>query len=118
MTDSRSIIIVGVGPFISYSLANKLAAQGWKLALLSRSQEKLDAVAEALKDKHQNAKIVTQAVNAGDANALLHALSRAKAELGSVDVLCYNAARVGKRFISSHCLVRLLTMNHQERMIL
>jgi short-subunit dehydrogenase len=96
MTNSRSIIIVGVGPFISYSLAYKLAAQGWSMALLSRSQEKLDTLAKALKDKHPNASIVTEAVDAGDTNAFLKALSKAKKELGSVDVLCYNAARVGK----------------------
>jgi short-subunit dehydrogenase len=96
MTNSRSIIIVGVGPFISYSLAYKLAAQGWSMALLSRSQEKLDTLAKALKDKHPNASIVTEAVDAGDANAFLKALSKAKKELGSIDVLCYNAARVGK----------------------
>jgi short-subunit dehydrogenase len=98
MVDARSIVIVGVGPFISYSLASKLANEGWNIALLSRSQEKLDTLAKVLKNKHSNAKIVTKAVDAGDANALLQALSKVKTELGSVDVLCYNAARVGKWF--------------------
>ena len=98
MADSRSIIIVGVGPFISYSLAYKLAAQGWRIALLSRSQEKLDSLTKLLKDKYPKASIMTTAVDAGDTNAFLQALSRAKQELGSVDVLCYNAARVGKCF--------------------
>ena len=96
MVDSRSIIIVGVGPLISSSLAHRLAAQGWKIALLSRSQDKLDALAKALKDKHPDVTVVTHVVDAGDANAFLHALSETKAELRSVDVLCYNAARVGK----------------------
>jgi short-subunit dehydrogenase len=96
MVDSRSAIIVGVGPFISSSLAHRLAAQGWKIALLSRSQDKLDALAKDLKDKHGDVTVVTHAVDAGDVNAFLHALSETKAELSSVDVLCYNAARVGK----------------------
>ena len=95
MAESLSIIVVGVGPFISSSLAHKLAAKGWKIALLSRSQEKLDALAKALKDKHPHASILTDTVDAGDADALLAALSKAKEGLGSVDVLCYNAARVG-----------------------
>lgn len=98
MAESRSIIIVGVGPFISCSLAYRLAAQGWKIALLSRSPEKLDNLAKALKDKHPDARIVTDTVDAGDASVFSQALSKAKRELGSVDVLCYNAARVGEWF--------------------
>ena len=81
---------------MSSSLAHRLAAQGWKIALLSRSQDKLDALAKALKDKHPDVTVVTHAVDAGDVNALLHSLSETKAELTSIDVLCYNAARVGK----------------------
>ena len=96
MADSRSVIIVGVGPLISSSLAHRLAALGWKIALLSRSQDKLDALAKALKDKHPDVTVVTHVVDAGDANVFLHALSETKAKLGSVDALCYNAARVGK----------------------
>lgn len=95
MASSPSIIIVGVGPFISTSLATKLAAQGWKIALLSRSQEKLDSLAKALKNQHPNTIVVTEAVDVADVGAFLQALSTAKDELGSVDVLCYNAARVG-----------------------
>ena len=98
MAESRSVIIVGVGPFMSSSLAHRLAAQNWKIALLSRSQEKLDTLAKALKGKHPNASISTDAVDAGDADGLLKALSKAKEGLGAVDVLCYNAARVGMRF--------------------
>jgi NADP-dependent 3-hydroxy acid dehydrogenase YdfG len=97
MKGSRSIIIVGVGPFISASLARRLTFEGWSIALLSRSQDKLSTLAEQLnKQKASNAKILTKAVDAGDADALLQALEAAKEELGSVDVVCYNAARVGK----------------------
>src|ERR1700733_1244725 len=107
MVDSRSAIIVGVGPFISSSLAHRLAAQGWKIALLSRSQDKLDALTKALKDKHPDVTVVTHAVDAGDVNAFLHALSETKAELSSVDVLCYNAARVGELFEEVHDCSRI-----------
>ena len=100
MADSRSIIIVGVGPFISSALAHRLAAQNWKIALLSRSQEKLETSAGALKDKHPNATILTETVDAGDSSGFSKALSRAKERLGSVDVLCYNAARVGMSYSS------------------
>ncbi|KAF7507059.1 hypothetical protein GJ744_010987 [Endocarpon pusillum] len=96
MSSARSIIIVGVGPFISTSLARRLAVEGWNIALLSRSENSLRALAEELnKQKAENAKIVVKAVDAGDAGALLQALEASKKELGSVDVVCYNAARVG-----------------------
>jgi short-subunit dehydrogenase len=96
MMEPRSIIIVGVGPFISSSLAHRLATEGWNIALLSRSQDKLLALAEEL-DKHKapNAKLVTKVVDAGDPPALLKALEECKNEMGAVDVICYNAAKVG-----------------------
>jgi len=94
--DPRSIIIVGVGPFISTSLAHRLATEGWNIALLSRSQDKLLALAEELdKYKASNAKIITKVVDAGDSAALLKALEECKREMGAVDVVCYNAAKVG-----------------------
>jgi NAD(P)-dependent dehydrogenase (short-subunit alcohol dehydrogenase family) len=97
MVVSRSIIIVGVGPFISTSLARRLAIEGWNIALLSRSQDKLLDLAEELsKHKTSDAKIFTKAVDAGNAAALVQALEESKSELGSVDVVCYNAARVGE----------------------
>jgi hypothetical protein len=52
-------------------LAHKLAAQGWKIALLSCSQEKLDNLAKVLKDKHRNASIVIDTVDVGDASAFM-----------------------------------------------
>ena len=65
MSSARSIIIVGVGPFISTSLARRLAVEGWNIALLSRSHDKLRALAEELnKQKAENAKILVKAVDA------------------------------------------------------
>jgi len=90
-----AIVIVGVGPFISSSLARKLVAQGWNVALLSRSRDKLDALASELKELKPNAKIVTYPVDVTKVAGFLQALDASKKELGSIDVLCYNAARVG-----------------------
>jgi len=96
MTDSKTCIIAGVGPFISSSLARILVIQGWSIALISRSQGKLEALTKELQElKQSNAKVVTHEVDVGDSNGFLQALDTSKNELGSVDVLCYNAARVG-----------------------
>jgi short-subunit dehydrogenase len=94
--DAQSIIIVGVGPFISASLARRLASKGWNIALLSRSAETSSSLAKELKEASPNIRIITKSVDAGDAGALLEKLSEAKKELGQVDVVCYNAGRVGE----------------------
>ena len=97
MDHPGSVIIVGVGPFISMSLARRLAAAGWNVALLSRSQEKLNIFAAELeKTKKPGAKIVTRAVDAANPQELVQALEEIKQKLDAIDVLCYNAARVGK----------------------
>ena len=95
MSQSHSIIIVGVGPFISSSLARKLAGLGWNIALISRSHAKLDRLAKELETQHGKGKVVTFSADAGDASKLTKALEDASSALGPIDVLCYNAARVG-----------------------
>lgn len=91
-----SIIIVGVGPFMYPSLSRKLAAQGWDIALISRSEDKLDLVLHKLQEEGSTGKTVARAADAREPKELREALNWAKAELnGNVDVLCYNAARVG-----------------------
>ena len=95
MAQPRSIIIVGVGPSISSSLARKLAGLKWNIALISRSQTRLESLAFELEKQHPDGKIATFAGDAGDAMALTRALDDAKSALGPIDVLCYNAARVG-----------------------
>ena len=99
-----SIIIVGVGPFVSLSLTRRLASLGWRIALISRSEEKLEMVAKAAKSaiSSSEAPIFCQIADAGDPAQLMKALDRSRETLGSVDCVLYNAARVGK-----HALINL-----------
>ena len=43
---SKTIVVVGFGPGISNAVAEKFGAEGFSVALVARSQERLDAGAE------------------------------------------------------------------------
>jgi len=92
---ARSIVIVGVGHFVSLSLAAKLASIGWRIALISRSLDKLTAVAnDARRAGGKDVVVKCKLANAGDPVQLWQALDWAKEELGTVDCVCFNAARI------------------------
>lgn len=82
---------------MSLSLSRKLAALGWDIALISRSEDKLKMVQDRVQEDGSKARVLARAADAGRPAQLREALDWAKKELsGKVDVLCYNAARVGK----------------------
>jgi NAD(P)-dependent dehydrogenase (short-subunit alcohol dehydrogenase family) len=86
---SKTIVVVGFGPGISTAVAEKFGAEGFSVALMARSAERLAAGVEALK-----AKGVTAAGFAGDAAdpaAIRAAIGKVRAELGPVTVIHWNA---------------------------
>lgn len=97
LNPNRHIIIVGAGPFISRSLTHYLASQNWRIVLISRTEQKLQAYAAETAQLHPSAPpVITRAADASDPSTLLSALDWAASQLGGkVDVLCYNAAVVG-----------------------
>ena len=86
-----SIIIVGAGPLLSTSLTKKLASLGWNIALISRTESRVKEIAESVQGN-----IVYTTADAGDKKSLVKALEWCKGKLGNVDVLNYNASRVGQ----------------------
>ena len=77
--------ILGVGPGNGCALARRFAAGGYEIALLSRSQDKLDHYAAQLGGA------ATFACDARDPDSLRAALAAVADGPGPVDVLCYNA---------------------------
>jgi NAD(P)-dependent dehydrogenase (short-subunit alcohol dehydrogenase family) len=77
--------IVGVGPGNGAALARRFAADGYALALLGRTLEKLDAVASELPSAQGFP------CDAGDPDAVRAAFEAIRTSLGPVDVLLYNA---------------------------
>ncbi|MEJ0064623.1 MAG: SDR family NAD(P)-dependent oxidoreductase [Caulobacteraceae bacterium] len=86
---SKTIIVVGFGPGISTAVAEKFGGEGFSVALVARNQARLDAGVEALKAKGIVATAV--AADAGDPAAIRAAVGKARAQLGPVTVLHWNA---------------------------
>jgi NAD(P)-dependent dehydrogenase (short-subunit alcohol dehydrogenase family) len=86
---SKTIVVVGFGPGISTAVADKFGAAGFSVALIARNQARLDACVEALKAKGVAAAAFS--ADAGDPAAIRAAIGKARAELGPITVLHWNA---------------------------
>ncbi len=86
---SKTIVVVGFGPGISTAVAEKFGAEGFSVALVARNSERLAAGVQALKAKGISATAI--AANAGDPSAIRAAIAKARAELGPITVLHWNA---------------------------
>ncbi|QTH46561.1 SDR family NAD(P)-dependent oxidoreductase [Cohnella sp. LGH] len=80
--------IIGAGPGLGLSLAKKFGANGFKVALVARNQERLSAMEKELQELHIEARAFAADVN--DLAALKQAIQAAKSEFGSIDVLVPN----------------------------
>jgi short-subunit dehydrogenase len=86
---SKTIVIVGFGPGISTGVAEKFGAEGFNVALVARSEDRLAAGVAALK-----AAGVTAAAFPADASdpvSIRAAIGKARAALGPITVLHWNA---------------------------
>ena len=83
-----TIAIVGAGSGVGASVARRFGREGFRVALLSRKQIKLDGMAAELKE--QNITACGFAVDVRDSAALQVALQAASSELGPIEVLQYS----------------------------
>lgn len=86
---SKTIVVVGYGPGVSNAVAEKFGAEGFSVALLARSPARIEAGVEALKAKG----IVAAAIpaDASDAAAVAGAIAKARAALGPITAIHWNA---------------------------
>ena len=87
---TRNTLIVGFGPGVGQAVAQAFAAEGFSLALLARSREKVEAAADAFAATGSVAAAFP--ADAGDERSLETALAAARLRFGDPDVLVYNAA--------------------------
>lgn len=84
-------VVVGTGPGIGEALARRFHGGGYHVALVSRTQSKLDALAEAMGEGPGGVRARGFACDAGDPAALQAVLAQVVDTLGPVDVLLWNA---------------------------
>ncbi|MFD4567520.1 SDR family NAD(P)-dependent oxidoreductase [Streptomyces sp. NPDC058467] len=85
-----SALIIGVGPGLGLALAEAFARDGHPVALFGRDAARLAKYASELTAEGRTARAYS--VDAADPEGLEAALTRAADEVGSPDVLVYNAA--------------------------
>ncbi|PTT01860.1 short-chain dehydrogenase [Pedobacter sp. HMWF019] len=89
---SKSILIIGAGEGLSTAVAEKFGEQGYGIGLISRNLENVKALSKKISRLGYNTKFAT--ADAGNAVSLVQAIKAIKEQLGSIDVLLYNAAAV------------------------
>ncbi len=82
--DGKVILITGASGSLGSAVARKFAAEGAKLALVARSQSKLDALAHEL-----NAETLAEAADLNDPAAVDALVGRIVARLGGIDALVH-----------------------------
>jgi NADP-dependent 3-hydroxy acid dehydrogenase YdfG len=82
------IAIIGAGPGLGAAVARKFGREGYSIALISRSQSKLDTIAAELQTAGLNA--IGYAADVRVPAELEDALARAAAELGPITTLQYS----------------------------
>lgn len=86
---SNTIVVVGFGPGVSTAVAKRFGKQGFSVALLARNAERLEAGVAML--KAQGVTAATFVADAADPDTVAGALGGARAELGPIQVILWNA---------------------------
>ena len=86
---SKTIVVVGYGPGVSNAVAEKFGAEGFAVALVARSQDRIAAGAAALKAKGIAAAAI--AADASDPASIAGAIEKARAALGPITAIHWNA---------------------------
>jgi len=86
---AKTILVCGHGPGISDAVAKKFAAEGFHVALVARSAERLEAAAKALEGAGVKAKAFP--ADLGDPEAVKRLVKAVRSALGPITVVHWNA---------------------------
>ncbi|HUO12620.1 MAG TPA: SDR family NAD(P)-dependent oxidoreductase [Caulobacteraceae bacterium] len=86
---TKTILVVGYGPGVSASVAERFGAEGFAVALAARSEPRLAEGVAALKAKGVDA--LACPADASDPDSVRAAVRKARAELGPIAALHWNA---------------------------
>jgi len=86
-------VIAGVGPGLGASLARKLAIEGCHVALLAKSPDFIDTLADEL--RRRGTEVLAIPTDISEVKQVAAAFQRIREQLGSVDLLINNASAGG-----------------------
>lgn len=89
--DNKLIAIIGMGPGISYSVAERFAKEGYAVAMFSRNEGRLSLFQELLEKQLIYSRYYL--ADAGKPAELRAAMDKMTREMGHPDVLVYNASK-------------------------
>ncbi|MEO7724600.1 MAG: SDR family NAD(P)-dependent oxidoreductase [Chthoniobacterales bacterium] len=99
---NRVAIVIGVGPGLGAAIGRRLARGGYRVALVARSAEFIDELARELSLLGQPS--IAIAADASRPEEMAAAVKRARAELGPIRVLFYNASEAsGDGLLGTSC---------------
>ncbi|WKG01205.1 SDR family NAD(P)-dependent oxidoreductase [Mycolicibacterium sp. HK-90] len=89
-TSAPTLVVLGAGPGLGMSVAHRFGAEGYRVALISRSSQRHSGYLAALADKGIEA--AAYAADAADPDQLRSAIDAARARFGRIDVGYYGPA--------------------------
>jgi NADP-dependent 3-hydroxy acid dehydrogenase YdfG len=91
----ETVVVCGHGPGISDAVARKFGKEGHPVAIVARNAERLSAAARAISET--GVKVKAFPCDLGDSEAVRAMVRAARAELGPIGVVHYNAYGGGGR---------------------
>ncbi len=95
----KTFLSVGSGPGMGLQTAERFAREGFRVVLSARSLDKVEQLAEQLRDKGFTAE--ARSVDAGSAGSVAALVRGVLKDHGGIDVLHYNAAALHKDTVLS-----------------
>jgi short-subunit dehydrogenase len=87
----KSILITGASSGLGEGMAREFAARGRNLVLCARRTERLNRLAEELKARHPESRILVKTLDVNDHDQVFRVFRESAADLGSVDRAIVNA---------------------------
>jgi short-subunit dehydrogenase len=84
-------LIVGAGEGISFAAAKQFIEEGYQVVLVSRTEQKLTAIADKLQSGCEPGTVTTWVADVADQAQLTESVKALSEKLGSVSVMIYNA---------------------------
>lgn len=108
------IAVVGAGPGIGEAVARRFAAEGFVVALLARTQDKLHAMANGIDAEFGKGTAYYYITDLRIEGDVISSFGKIREDLGEVQVLVYNA---GARRVRGRSVLDNLRSNYTDRRV-